>query len=83
MSEPASHPASEFQSGPRIPLDPSETPTLSIPEAGSYFGLDRNAAYRAAKKGYLPTVQVSERRWVVPTAALLGMLGFEALTSDE
>lgn len=58
-----------------ISLDPQQRPTVSIPEAGRLFGLDRNAAYRAARQGYLPTVQVSERRWVVPTAALLRMLG--------
>jgi hypothetical protein len=55
--------------------DPRETPALSIPEAGHLLGLDRNAAYRAARQGYLPTVQVSERRWLVPTAALLSLLG--------
>lgn len=60
---------------PTVSLDPLTRPTLPIPEAGQYFGLDRNAAYRAARQGYLPTVQVSERRWVVPTAALLKMLG--------
>lgn len=62
---------------PRIPLaelDPSTTPTLSITEAGQYLNLERNAAYRAAKAGYLPTVQLSERRWVVPTAALKRLL---------
>lgn len=56
-------------------LDPRKTPTVSIPAGGALLGLDRNAAYRAARQGYLPTVQVSERRWVVPTAALLKMLG--------
>lgn len=66
---------------PVIPLDqlsPVETPTLPIPDAGLYLGLDRNAAYRAAKSGHLPTVQISERRWVVPTAALLRMLKVSA-----
>lgn len=62
---------------PRIPLDqlnPLDTPTLPIPEGGLYLGLGREASYRAAKSGHLPTVQVSERRWVVPTAALLRLL---------
>lgn len=62
---------------PRIPvdqLDPSTCPTLPIPEAGAYLSLDRNAAYRAARAGFLPTVQISERRFVVPTAALLRLL---------
>lgn len=83
MPEPNIHPAYEYQAGPSVPLDPTETPTVSIAEAGRLFGLDRSAAYRAAKQGFLPTVQVSERRWVVPTAALLRLLGWEAVTGDE
>lgn len=74
MPEPTIHPACESQAGPSIPLNPIEMPTVSIPEAGRLLGLDRSAAYRAAKNGYLPTVQVSERRWVVPTAALRALL---------
>ena len=57
-----------------IPLS-TERPVLDIPEAGAYLGLSRIASYRAAKDGHLPTVQISERRWKVPTAALRTMLG--------
>ena len=61
---------------PLKPLpDPRITPTLDIPEAGAYLGLNRIASYRAAKAGHLPTVQISERRFKVPTAALRTMLG--------
>lgn len=56
-------------------INPTETPILSIPDAGRLLGLERNAAYRAARDGYLPTIQLSERRYVVPTARLLEMLG--------
>lgn len=80
MPEESIPPACESHAGPSIPLDPIETPTVSIPEAGRFLGLDRSASYRAAKSGYLPTVQVSERRWVVPTARLLELLG---LTLDR
>ena len=59
---------------PPIP-SPLERPTLDIPEAGAYLGLNRIASYRAAKDGHLPTVQISERRYKVPTAALRAMLG--------
>lgn len=58
----------------RIPAV-AEQPALSIPDAGRPLGLNREAAYRAAKDGHLPTVQISERRWVVPTASLRTMLG--------
>jgi hypothetical protein len=58
--------------------NPAETPTLPIwPDAGRLMGLQsKSAAYRAAKDGYMPTVRVSERGWVVPTATLMAMLGF-------
>ena len=58
--------------------NPVDTPTLPIwPDAGRMLGLSSKAvAYRAAKDGFLPTVRVSERRWVVPTATLMMMLGF-------
>jgi len=56
---------------------------LPIPEAGALLGMDRSASYRAAKNGFLPTVQISERRWVVPTAKLLHILGVEAVSDDE
>ncbi len=55
-----------------------EKPILDIEEAGRYLGMSRVVAYRAAKSGYLPTVQVSERRFKVPTAALRTMLGMDA-----
>ncbi|MCB0899065.1 MAG: DNA-binding protein [Actinobacteria bacterium] len=62
-----------------VPLGPiptvSERPVLSVPEAGAYLGLNRVQSYRSAKSGYLPTVQVSEGRIKVPTAALRQMLG--------
>jgi hypothetical protein len=62
---------------PPLP-SPLEQPTLDIPVAGAYLGLNRIASYRAAKDGHLPTVQISERRYKVPTAALRRMLGLDA-----
>ncbi len=60
----------------RIP-DPRDTPTLSVPEAGLILGLSRPAAYAAAKRGEIPTLQLGRRR-IVPTASLLKMLGLAA-----
>ena len=35
--------------------------TLSVPEAGkTYFGLSRNAAYAAAKRGEIPTIRIGK-----------------------
>ena len=58
-----------------IPL-PSERPTVPIwPDAGRALGFNsKSGAYRAAKTGHIPTVQLSARHWVVPTAALRTLL---------
>jgi Helix-turn-helix domain len=52
-----------------------ETPlTISVPEAGEkYFGLCRNAAYDAARRGDIPTIK-SGRLLRVPVRALERML---------
>jgi hypothetical protein len=53
----------------------SEAPlTISVPEAGEkYFGLCRNAAYDAAKRGEIPTIKIG-RLLRVPVRALERML---------
>jgi hypothetical protein len=66
----AAHPLPDL---PPVPLA-AERPTLSIPEAGAYLGLRYVASYEAANKGYLPTIQTSAKRRVVPTAALRRLL---------
>jgi hypothetical protein len=51
-------------------------PTISVPDAGSvFFGLARNAAYDAAKRGDIPTIRVGGRIMVpvVPLAEKLGL----------
>jgi hypothetical protein len=51
-----------------------ETQTLTIPEAGkTYFGLSRNAAYAAAKRGDIPTIKIG-KLLRVPIRALERML---------
>lgn len=57
-----------------VDLDPKTNPTLPIPVAGSLLGLGYAASYRAAAEGYIPTIQTSATRRVVPTAELLRML---------
>lgn len=49
-------------------------PTLSVEEAGRLCGIGRNAAYRAAAAGELPTFRLG-RQLRVPTTRLLEMLG--------
>lgn len=47
--------------------DPKELPTISVPEAGALLGLKRAAAYKAAKRGDIPTIPVG-KGLRVPTA---------------
>ena len=61
---------------PPLP-NPVERPTVSVPFAGLYYGLNRDSAYRAAKRGDIPTIRIG-RRVVVPTAALRRALGVDA-----
>jgi excisionase family DNA binding protein len=55
-------------------------PVLSVEEAGRVVGLKRSAAYDAARRGELPTITFG-RRVLVPTAALLALLGLEHTTA--
>ena len=44
--------------------------TMTVPDAGRiYFGLCRNAAYAAAKRGEIPTIKIG-RLFRVPVRAL-------------
>jgi Helix-turn-helix domain len=47
-----------------------ERKTISVPQAGrEFFGLSRNASYKAARRGEIPTVRIG-RLLKVPVAAL-------------
>lgn len=48
-------------------------PTVSIPEAGAALGCSRDNAYKQARAGLIPTIQIGHRLRV-PTARLLAML---------
>ena len=48
--------------------------TISVPEAGKrYFGLSRNGAYDAARRGEIPVIQVGRLKRV-PVRALEALL---------
>jgi excisionase family DNA binding protein len=48
--------------------------THSVPDAGRrYFGVGKNAAYRATRRGEIPTIRIG-KRLLVPLAALERML---------
>lgn len=51
-------------------------PTIPVPEAGSiFFGISRNAAYEAARRGQIPTVEIGGRKMAIVSviAAQLGL----------
>ncbi len=50
------------------------TLTLSVSEAGKLLGIGRNAAYRAAERGEIPTVKIGKRILVLrePLKRMLG-----------
>jgi hypothetical protein len=55
--------------------DPEVTPVVALwPTAGRALDLGRNATYRAARDGTIPTIRAGAR-WLVPTAALRTLLG--------
>ncbi len=48
--------------------------TMTVPDAGrEYFGLSRNGAYEAAKRGEIPTIKIG-KLLRVPVRALEQML---------
>jgi excisionase family DNA binding protein len=50
--------------------NPTESPrTLSVPEAGRWLGIGRNASYEAARRGEIPTIRIG-RLLRVPVVAL-------------
>ncbi len=56
-------------------------PTLTVPTAGEVLGIGRDAAYRAAADGTIPTLKLG-RRVVVPTAKLAALLGIPLNNSE-
>ena len=53
-------------------------PTISVPEAGKlFFGIGRNSAYDAARRGDFETIKIGDRI-VVPVAPLAAKLGLQA-----
>ena len=53
-------------------------PTISVPDAGRlFFGIGRNSAYAAAKRGDFKTIKVGGQ-FVVPVVPLAAQLGLKA-----
>jgi excisionase family DNA binding protein len=57
--------------------NPTTRPTVTIEEAAKLLGISRSLAYEQARKGEIPVLRFNTR-FVVPTAALLKLLGADA-----
>lgn len=57
--------------------------TTSVEVAGEMLGMSRSAAYAAIQRDSfpVPVIKVSQRRWVVPTAGLLRVLGLDGAST--
>ena len=58
-------------------MNSTESPVLTIEEAGALLRIARGSAYEAARRGDIPTIKIG-RRLLVPRARLLAMLGERA-----
>ena len=59
--------------GNKVNNQKTESPVLTVEEAGVLLRLSRPSAYQAVKKGEIPTIRIG-RRLLVPKAALDRML---------
>lgn len=64
----------DIRLNPGVLPDPRHRPTLSVEETAQIMHLSRVSAYNGVKSGEIPSIRVG-RRILVPTAALLEMLG--------
>lgn len=68
---------------PTTPQDQQPPRSMSVPRAGRvYFGIGRNASYRAAKNGDIPTIRVGHLLRV-PIAAMERKLEANITLSDR
>jgi hypothetical protein len=56
---------------------PQERPTLTVRVAAEIMGIGAQTYYEGAARGNLPSLRLSPRRIVVPTAQLWALLGME------
>ncbi len=61
---------------PPIIPDPAQVPTLTVDAVAKFLHVSRASAYQAVHSGEIPSLRVG-RRILVPTAALLALLGLD------
>ena len=66
-----------MSAGPAVVPDPATTPTMTVEETATVFGISRSTAYEAARAGEIRTIRVG-RRLLVPTAWVRRTLEIDA-----
>ena len=61
--------------------NPLVTPTVTVEDAARILGISRGLAYTAVQSGDIPALKIG-RRLVVPTAALVAMVGGDVGRDD-
>jgi excisionase family DNA binding protein len=67
--------------GGHVLPDPRTRPTLTIEETARILSLGRSSAYAAVHAGEIPSLRIGHRL-LVPTAALLRLLGASSPADD-
>jgi excisionase family DNA binding protein len=65
----------------RLTLDSRELPpTLTVEQAAAILGCGRTLAYELIRRGEFPSrvIKLGSRRYVIPTADLLRVIGIDA-----
>jgi len=66
-----------------MPAGLADKATVDLwPTTGQILGLSKNATYQAAERGEIPTLRMG-RRWLVPVAPLLRMLGLGSRHEEQ
>lgn len=58
-------------------------PTITLPQAAEVLSCSVPLIYEMAKRGDVPTVQISQRRFVVPTQQLLAKYGIDPIAVSD
>ena len=61
----------------------TEQLAISVESAGKMLGISRATAYLLVNTGRIPALKISDRRWVVPVAALKKLLESAELEKDQ